>query len=147
MSDAEWDPTMPHPASDTVQDPSPAPEPAPSVEAAPQYATLTAWMDDWFLQVVRRRVGRGSVSWCAQWWAHPEAASRLGALWAAWEESRTTGGAALSQWWLWHFDAHWPVLTNPAGPFSACTPERHVADPSPLPSAPVPAHVTEAAIT
>lgn len=60
---------------------------------------------------------------------------------------RTTGGAALSQCWLWHFDAHWPVLTNPAGPFSACTPERHVDDPSPLPSTPVPAHVTEAAAT
>ena len=139
MSDEDWDPAADH----EVTAGSAGAE-AEAAEAQPQYDSLDAWMDDWFVRVVRRRVGRGGIVWCAQWWAHAEAASRLGALWGAWEQAQIDLGSAPSQWWVWHFDAHWAVLTNPAGPFAACTADRHEPDADRLPSAPRSMQDTEA---
>ena len=131
MSDQDWDPAAEHEApADSV---GPGIEPA---DAKPQYPTLEAWMDGWFVRTVRRRTGRAGVVWCAQWWEHAEARSRLSALWGAWEQAQIDLGSAPSGWWIWHFDAHWGQLTSPAGPFTACGADRHEPDPDPLPSAP-----------
>ena len=103
----------------------------------PQYPSLDDWVRHWFAPVMRRRV-RGQMHWCERWWAHPEAAARLGSLWSAWEQAEVEGGGGPSQWWLYHLEGHWPFLSGPTGPFAACQPGRHVDDPEPLPTTAVP---------
>ena len=44
-------------------------------------------MTGYFLPMFRRPLG-GEFRWCPQWWAHPEAVSRLTALWRSWEAFR-----------------------------------------------------------
>ncbi len=118
MTDPGWDPTV---------DPD---DGSPGV-----YDSCDEWVRDWLLVVVRPS---RPVHWCARWWAHPEAASRLGALWAAWEVAELEGGAGPSHWWVYHFAGHWDALVGSTGPFSACTPTTHNVPPRPLATEPVP---------
>jgi hypothetical protein len=118
----DWDPT--------VTDPAPG----------PVYDSLPAWVEDWLSPTVRRHV-RNTVKWCGRWWAHPEAAARLGALWAAWEVAMAEGGSAMSQWWVYHFDSHWPVLTDAQGPFAGCHPDKPCSWAARLPVTPCPPDV------
>ena len=37
--------------------------------------------------------------WCAQWWCHAEALSRLDALWRAFESMRHGDAAGMAVWW------------------------------------------------
>jgi hypothetical protein len=99
----------------TVGDP---PGPA-GVASGPEYRDLPAWVEEWFVPTIRRSM-RSSMKWCERWWAHPEAAARLGAMWAAWEVANADGGSAMSQWWLSHFEPHWNILIDAHGPFSGC---------------------------
>ena len=43
------------------------------------------------LPALYRRTLGGEFRWCAQWWHHGEAISRLTALWYAWEAMRLQG--------------------------------------------------------
>ncbi len=76
------------------------------------------------------------MRWCAQWWSHAEAYARAEALLVGRREAEAAG--RLLPWWR-DADAAMSVLTDPAGTFSACTPERH-HPPSRLPSEIPPAH-------
>jgi hypothetical protein len=113
----------------------------------PVYATLGDWVTDWLGQVVERRVRTEDVStkgylarWCPSWWDHPEAVSRLGALWRAWESLRLDPSVGMSTWWRDHWDPHWGDLTSEYGPFSTCTEEgKHIGPAAPLPLTPPPA--------
>lgn len=90
------------------------------------YPDARSWVDEHLSQLVRRQLGAGST-WCAQWWRHAEAISRLEALWRAWEILRLEPTLGMSVWWLHHADPHLAVLlSRDSGPFSACTPDRHV---------------------
>ena len=104
-----------------------------------EYRDLMAWVENWLSPTVRRYL-RSTDRWCERWWAHPEAAARLGAMWAAWEVANVEGGASLSQWWLSHFDNHWPSLIDSHGPFAGCRKDecRHADR---LPVAPTPPDV------
>lgn len=113
----EWDPT----ATDPV---------------GPEFPHLVAWVEQWLAPTLRHQL-RGTEKWCRRWWAHPEAAARLGALWAAWEVASAEGGSAMSQWWLYHFDGHWPRMTDSRGPFAGCTDTECLHHP-PLPTEPYP---------
>jgi hypothetical protein len=120
-------------------DPSAAAETAPE----PVYATLIAWVNDWLAAVVERRVRtkdkatRGvPARWCECWWDHPEAVSRLGSLWRAWEALRLDPATGMSVWWRDHFGAHWPDLVSETGPFALCSEEgQHLGPMAPLPMA------------
>lgn len=117
-----WDPTV---------------TPDPQLEEPPAliYASADKWVREWLLAVVRpTRPG----NWCAKWWAHPEAAARLGDLWAAWEAAQAEGGAGPSQWWTYHFAVHWEALRAPTGPFAQCSPDQHTPPADRLPAEPVP---------
>lgn len=103
----DWDPTVTDAAGELKQ----------------VYPHLAAWVEDWLSPTMRRRV-TNSMKWCERWWAHPEAAARLTALWAAWEVANAEGGSSMSTWWIYHFDSHWPQLTDPHGPFEACRPRQ-----------------------
>ncbi len=56
--------------------------------------------------------------WCREWWRHPEAVSRLSALYEAYGEAETD--RALSAWWTQHWDSHARVLFSKVGPFKDC---------------------------
>ncbi|HEV2810242.1 MAG TPA: DUF4913 domain-containing protein [Acidimicrobiales bacterium] len=49
--------------------------------------------------------------------AHAEAASRLGALWGAWEQAQIDLGSAPSQWWVWHLRRPVGRAHQPRRPF------------------------------
>ena len=110
----------------------------------PAYSNLDAWINEYLVHVVERRVAEGATSginWCARWWAHPEAISRLYALWRAWESLRVSDPqTGMSIWWRDHLDPHLAALTAEYGPFMRCRSDRHY-DPEPLPVKPTPMEV------
>jgi hypothetical protein len=123
--------------SDPADDAPPAPE--------PKFTDLDSFMRHYLAPVVERRVTQGAatgVNWCPQWWKHPEAISRLYALWRAWETLRVADpDTGMSIWWRDHFDSHFAVLTGEYGPFGKCSPDRGHVDTAPLPVEPAPADV------
>ncbi|MGW4336747.1 DUF4913 domain-containing protein [Rhodococcus koreensis] len=67
------------------------------------YPTYEAWVEGFFTQVIRRKMGPGGgesgLAWDARWWLYPEVAGRFKALWYAWEEARASDKAsAMSNW-------------------------------------------------
>jgi hypothetical protein len=56
--------------------------------------------------------------WCPQWWAHPEAVSRLTALRAAYGQAVVDD--TMSAWWVQHWDSHARILFSQHGPFENC---------------------------
>lgn len=104
----------------------------------PVFADVAGWVEQHLVLLVGRQLGAGAT-WCARWWAHAEAISRLEALWRAWEVLRLDEALGMSLWWRDHANPHLAVLlSRDAGPFAGCTPQRHVDLPL-LPSAPAPA--------
>lgn len=100
--------------------------------AATLFPDSGTWMAEWLVPVVRRPM-RAGVTWCPQWWDHPEALVRVDALWRAWEAARTAGGEGMSMWWITHFESHWAALTDSArGPFAACKDQTHEGRLEPL---------------
>lgn len=85
-----------------------------------QYPSVDAWVRDWLLPVWTRDVSTDSLTWCPQWWRHPEAVARLTALWQAWEQLRLEPGAGMSTWWRDHADHHLTVLLNSQHTFKGC---------------------------
>lgn len=64
-----------------------------------------------------------SSTWCSKWWAHPQAITRLHALWIAWQELTTPeagGWTGPSIWHRDHLDPCLAALRSPSGPFAAC---------------------------
>lgn len=95
---------------------NPAPEPV--------YASVEDWVTGYFAPMFRRTLG-GEYRWCAQWWRHAEAISRLSALWHAWEAHRLDPGTGISAWYRDHLDHHLPVLLGARGPFYQCSEDTH----------------------
>lgn len=56
--------------------------------------------------------------WCSEWWRHPEAVSRLSALYEAYGEAEAEH--TLSSWWTQHWDSHARILFTAGGPFKNC---------------------------
>ena len=104
----EWDPEAPvAPFGDE--------EPAPL-----HYPTLVVFVEEFLVDLYRRPLGSTSVAWCAEWWRHPEAITRLEALWRAFEYLRLDPATGISVWLRDHVDPHMSVLLSPDGPFKAC---------------------------
>ncbi len=97
-------------------------------EDAPFYEFVSEFVEDFLAPTIERKLvgsGRG-LTWCPQWWVHPEAIARLMAMWEAWETLRGDGGTAMSSWWSAHCDHHLGVLMNgESGPLNLCTPTEH----------------------
>ena len=98
---------------------------------------LEEWVVGWLAPTVRRQHNENTFRWCPQWWAHPEAISRLNGLWEAWENARTDGAIAMLGWWQ-VLDHHLTLLTSTGGPFAQCTHTGHRSDGNPLTTAPSP---------
>ena len=69
--------------------------------------------------------------------AHPEAVSRLTAVWRAWEVCRLEPATGISDWYRDHLDHHLPILLGPRGPFFQCAPDTGHIDEPPFPTDPV----------
>lgn len=100
----------------------------------PTYPTVKQWVERWWAVHLERDVTGSRHHWCAQWTQHPEAVSRLTALWQRWEELQAEwGGMAL--WWR-DLDAQTHQLLGPDGPFRHCRTgdtQRH-RPPTPIPA-------------
>jgi hypothetical protein len=115
------------------------PQPPPDHDEAPDpvYGSVQDWVDRHFLPMYRRPLG-GEYRWCAQWWRHAEAITRLTALWQSWEAMRLQPGTGMISWLRDCLDHQLPVLLGRGGPFAACSEDEHIdpraarADP-PLP--------------
>lgn len=93
-------------------------------EKVPVYASLDAFVEGYVLPQWRHKLGV-SVHWCAYWFRHAEAVSRLEAVWEAWEVMRRDTAPAMSTWWRDHLDPHMRMLTDADGVFYRCSAEVH----------------------
>ncbi|HEY7146074.1 MAG TPA: DUF4913 domain-containing protein [Streptosporangiaceae bacterium] len=91
----------------------------------PVYSSVEEWVTSHFLPMFRRPLG-GEYRWCAQWWRHAEAITRLTALWHTWEALRLQPGTGMATWLRDHLDHHLPVLLGRTGPFSMCSEDEHI---------------------
>ena len=94
-------------------------------EPEPTFADLEAWVTEWFGQILERR-SSNRRRWCARWWEHPEAVTRMRILMLS-HRQMVKHGSALDQsaWMLDHLDRHLDALQSSDGPFAGCSPDRH----------------------
>lgn len=92
----------------------------------PIYSSVTAWVDGYFRVVFSRNVG-GEIRWCDQWQDHPEAVTRLEALWRSWEALRLDSALGIATWLTSYLDPQLAALLARSGTFSQCSLSRHVA--------------------
>ena len=110
-----------------VGDPSgSAADDAPDAALQPYCSSLEDWVASVFCPTFVRR-STPTFRWCSQWWRHPEAISRLEALWRSWEALRTDPLLGIASWYSAHLDHQLPILTAAAGPFAECDPTQHFA--------------------
>jgi hypothetical protein len=102
----------------------------------PVYGTVEEFVTERFVPMFRRPLG-GDLRWCAQWWLHAEAISRLTALWYAWETLRLEPGTGMAVWYRDHLDHQLPILMGARGPFAKCTEDEH-NEPEQMPLVPAP---------
>jgi hypothetical protein len=103
----------------------------------PAYYAVEDWVTSYFLPMFRRTLG-GEYRWCAQWWQHGEAISRLTALWHAWEVLRLQPGTGIATWYRDYLDQQLPILMGARGPFYQCSETTH-REPHESAAAPTPA--------
>ena len=93
------------------------------------YANVVEFVTEMLAPTYRRQLdpaGRSNTfTWCAQWWRHDEAVSRLTGLWRAWENLRLDPTTGLAVWWQNYADPTMRVLFEENGPFHGCTPREH----------------------
>ncbi len=114
-------------------DPQPGPNDAPF---EPMYPSLEQWVVDHFAPMYARPINP-TTRWCAEWWDHAEAISRLEALRRSWEVARLDELRGMAEWYRDFLDSQLAVLLSPSGPFASCTPDRH-SPTKPLPTNPAP---------
>ena len=106
------------------------------------YPNVAQFVAEQLAPVYRRDIdlaGRSTTfTWCAQWWRHEEAVSRLTGLWRAWENLRLDPTTGLAVWLRDYVDPTMRVLFDEKGPFHGCTPKAHAPKGIRLPLAPPP---------
>lgn len=95
-----------------------------AVVVEPVFPTLTDWVEQYYLPVFTRPIG-GTIRWCDQWHAHPEATLRLEALWRSWETLRLDPNLGMTTWLTHYADHLVATLLASHGPFARCGPQRH----------------------
>ena len=108
-------------------DTPPPPAEAQGAEKAPElvYGSAEEFLHEQLLPTYVRSVTGKSAKWCIEWYFHPEAVSRIAALWRAWEHLRLDPATGMSVWWRDHADHHMRVLLDPQGPFYNCDMKEH----------------------
>ncbi|SEJ77795.1 protein of unknown function [Arthrobacter sp. yr096] len=89
------------------------------------YGSAEEFLHEQLLPTYVRSVTGKSAKWCVEWYFHPEAVSRVAALWRAWEHLRLDPATGMSVWWKDHADHHMRVLLDPQGPCYNCDMKEH----------------------
>ena len=92
------------------------PAETPSEEQKPAelvYGSAEEFLHEQLLPTYFRDVDGRAAKWCIEWYYHPEAVTRVEALWRAWEHLRLDGGTGISVWFKDHADHHMSVLLDP----------------------------------
>lgn len=89
------------------------------------YGSAEEFLHEQLLPTYVREVDGRAAKWCVEWFFHPEAVSRIEALWRAWEHLRLDPATGISVWWRDHADHHMRVLLDPDGPFYDCDMKTH----------------------
>jgi len=109
-----------------------APVDAETGEPVQHFYDLEEFVVEYLLPNWEHRLDDKRYHWCAKWWAHPAAVTRLGHLWEAFEAARREPAPAMSSWWRDHVDHHMPWLTSEVGPFEMCSSREHEHKRQPL---------------
>lgn len=105
--------------------PDPGEVPAAQEESPLVYQSAEEFLHEHLLPLYNRIIDSRNGKWCRQWFLHPEAVSRVEALWRAWEHLRLDPATGMSVWWRDHADPHMAVLLSQKGPFHSCNSGRH----------------------
>lgn len=121
--------------SDTSDGPGPGEDGSPD-HTGPRgpvnFGVLYEWVHLHVATLMERKVITGAsasgngVRWCHQWYRHRDVRERFAVLMLAWEEAVEQPGAAMSGWYLQHYDPQLRTITAPDGPFHECTPKAHL---------------------
>lgn len=107
------------------QTPAPAPE-----KPVQRFASLPVFVEEYVVPNWVHKLGDNYAGrWCSHWWEHPEAVTRLSAVWEAFEVMRLEPPPSLSTWIKDHLDAHMAALTALHGVFHNCDVGRHIHEP------------------
>lgn len=119
--DEEFDDVDASEGSDDASEEGTAEEAAPE----PEFTSVYEFVETHLVFLYARKVAhKQDRRWCPRWFEHPEAVSRLEALWRAYESLRLDPGTGMSVWWRDHADHHMPALFAPDGPFEGCSVDR-----------------------
>ncbi len=97
-------------------------------EREPIYRSSAEFHREWLSRVFARQ----DPVWCPAWQEHSEAREVVEALWSAWEEGQAAGGSGPARWFAYYGYPLMRELTDPAGTFSGCDPDRHAPKIEPL---------------
>jgi hypothetical protein len=100
-------------------------EPEEDKSPPPMFNSLEEWVHGWLLPLYRRSLDGPAVTFCREWWRHPEAYLRLDALWKSWEFMRRKPGTGMAVWMRDYCDYHMGALMREQGTFKGCTIESH----------------------
>jgi hypothetical protein len=89
------------------------------------FPNVLAFVTEHLTPMYRRSLSGTDRTWCAEWWRHTEAVSRLEALWRSWEYLRLDPNLGISVWMRDHLDHHMAILLDADGPFKGCKPDQH----------------------
>lgn len=105
----------------------------------PEFRSVYEFVETHLVLLYARKVkSKQDRRWCPRWFEHPEAVSRLEALWRAYESLRLDPATGMSVWWRDHADHHMRALFAPDGAFEGCSADRgHDRAPEPLPTEPM----------
>jgi len=99
-------------------------------EVENHFPNVYVFVQDFLVKVQARPVRDGlALHWCSQWWDHPEAVSRLEALWKAFEVLRRDPGTGAATWWRDYADPTMAALSDAAGTFAKCSDTSHAVPP------------------
>ncbi|GAC85220.1 hypothetical protein GP2_031_00320 [Gordonia paraffinivorans NBRC 108238] len=91
----------------------------------PEFTSVYEFVETHLVYLYARKVAhKQDRRWCPRWFEHPEAVSRLEALWRAYESLRLDPGTGMSVWWRDHADHHMSALFATDGPFEGCSVDR-----------------------
>jgi len=94
-----------------------------AAQVVPEFASVDTFVEEYVLPNWRHTPA--DSRWCATWWRHAEAVTRLEAVWEAFEVMRLEPAPSLSTWWRDHLDVHMRALTAVEGTFAGCTASKH----------------------
>lgn len=110
---------------DSETPPDPGGKTAAQEDSPLVYQSTEEFLHEHLLPLYNRIIDSRNGKWCRQWFLHPEAVSRVEALWRAWEHFRLDPATGMSVWWRDHADPHMAVLLSQKGPFHPCNNGRH----------------------